>query len=134
MNQDQHTPAIKAVSQTNFESEVLKANRPVIVAFCAPWSRPCQILDSVLDEVSVACADSAKVVKVNADDSPDLGLWYEIESIPTLLWFVHGTPRARVVGTASKQAILSKLETVLHGGDSTPFTPDANLEDEYDNL
>jgi thioredoxin 1 len=134
MNQDQHTSVTTEVSQTNFDSEVLKATLPVIVAFCAPWSRPCQILDSVLDEVRLACADNAKVVKVNADDNPDLGLWYEIESVPTLLWFIHGTPRARVVGTASKRAILSKLETVLHGGGSTPLAPDANLEDEYDNL
>jgi thioredoxin 1 len=120
MNQDQPTSAITEVSQANFEAEVLKATLPVIVAFCAPWSRPCQILDSVLEEVRLACAETAKVVRVNADDNPDLGLWYEIESIPTLIWFVHGTPRARVVGTASKQAVLSKLESVLHGSHSAP--------------
>jgi thioredoxin 1 len=51
-----------------------------------------------------------KIVKVNADDNPDLSLWYEVQSIPTLLYFVDGSIRAKVVGTASKEAILAKLE------------------------
>jgi thioredoxin 1 len=107
------------VGETNFESEVLKSKQPVLVVFWAPWSHPCHILDSVLDEVATACARSVKVVKVNADDNPDLGMWYEIQSIPTLLYFVDGTLRARVVGTASKEAILSRLQPVSPGGDST---------------
>jgi thioredoxin-like negative regulator of GroEL len=64
-------------------------------------------LDSALDEVATACAGSVKVAWVNADDHPDLSMWYGIQSIPTLLYFVDGRLRARVVGTASKAAILS---------------------------
>ena len=50
-----------------------------------------------------------KVVKVNADDSLDLSLWYEIQSVPTLIYFVEGKPCLRIVGTASKEAILNLL-------------------------
>jgi len=109
MNPDK-APTVE-VGEANFEPEVLRSKSPVLVAFFAPWSRPCHILDSVLDEVATTCAGSVKVVKVNTDDNPDLSMWYEIQSIPTLLFFVDGSLRAKVVGTASKEAILSKLKT-----------------------
>ena len=101
---------IVEIDESNFESEVLRSKQPVLVAFQAPWSRPCRILDSTLDEVVTACAGGVKVVKVNADNNPDLSMWYEIQSIPTLLYFFGGIIRARVVGTASKEAILAKLQ------------------------
>jgi len=119
------------VGEASFESEVLKSELPVLAAFWAPWSRPCHVLDAVLDEVATACVGSMKIVKVNADDNPDLSLWYEIQSIPTLLVFVDGTLRSRVVGTASKEAILSRLQSVLRRGDSPSPTPDANPADEH---
>jgi thioredoxin len=114
------------VCEANFEAEVLKSKQPALVAFLAPWSRPCHILDAVLEEVAAACAGGVKVVKVNADDNPDLSLWYEIQSIPTLLYFVDGSLRAKVVGTASKDAILSKMHTVCHGANASSFVPNAN--------
>jgi thioredoxin 1 len=98
------------VGEANFQTEVLKSSQPVLVAFWAPWSRPCQILHSVLTEVASACAGRVKVVQVNADNNPDLSLLYEIQSIPTLLYFVDGNARARIVGTASKEAIIAKLQ------------------------
>jgi thioredoxin 1 len=109
MNLNQDNEPTVEVDEANFDSEVLKSILPVVVAFGAPWSHPCQILESVLHEVVAACAGKAKVVKTNADDAPDLSLWYEIQSIPTLLIFVGGKVHARIVGTASKEAILSKL-------------------------
>jgi thioredoxin 1 len=103
------------VNESGFQSEVLRSKQPVLVAFSASWSRPCHILDAVFAEVATACAANVKFVKVNADDNPDLSLLYDIQSIPTLLYFVDGIIRAKVVGTASKQAILSKLELVCSG-------------------
>jgi len=114
------------VGEASFESEVLKSELPVLAAFWAPWSRPCHVLDAVLDEVATACAGSIRIVKVNADDNPDLSLWYEIQSIPTLVVFVDGQIRAKVVGTASKEAILSRLQSVLRRSDSPSPTPDAD--------
>lgn len=114
MNANPNPAPTVEVGEANFDSEVLKSKQTVLVAFQAPWSRPCQILDSALDEVATACAGGVKVVKVNADENPDLSLWYEIQSIPTLLYFVGGRPCAKIVGTASKEAILAKLPTLGH--------------------
>ena len=100
------------ISEQSFEEAVLKSAQPVLVEFSAPWSRPCQVLDSVLSEIAAGSAGKAKVVRVNADDSLGLSLWYDIQSVPTLLCFIGGRPRLRIVGTASKEAILAKLRTL----------------------
>ena len=130
MSANQNKVPTVEVGDATFDSEVLKSKQPVVVAFSAPWSRPCHIIDATLQEVAVACAGSAKVVKINADDNPDLSLWYEIQSIPTLLYFVNGILRAKVVGTASKEAILAKLQTVSSAGDAKSLTPDARQDHE----
>src|SRR6267142_2571223 len=116
------------IDEANFESEVLRWKQPVLVAFSAAWSSPCRILDSVLEEVAAACAGREKVVKINADNNPDLSLVWNIQSIPTLLYFVDGKLRGRIVGTASKEAILSKLRSVTDDRDSKTLNSDANNE------
>jgi len=93
----------------DFKSQVMDSEQPVLVEFWATWSPACQVMDSVLEQVTLACAGKLKLVKVNADDNLDLSLWYEIRSIPTLLYFVRGHPSQRIVGTASKEAILAKI-------------------------
>ncbi len=98
------------VAENNFAAEVLQSKRPVLVSFWAPWSRPCQILDPVLNDLAAGWAGKAKVVKVNADESLELSLTYDIQSIPTLLYLVEGQLRVRIVGTATKEAILAKLK------------------------
>jgi thioredoxin 1 len=114
---------MRQIGEENFESEVLQSSQPVLVAFSAPWSRPCHVIESVLDEVAATCARRVKVVTVNADDNPTLSLWYEIQSIPALLLFVDGNIRARIVGTATKKAILAALQSVLDGDHPSPFIP-----------
>ncbi len=98
------------VAENTFPAEVLQSKEPVLVSFWAPWSRPCQILDPLLKELAAAWAGKAKVVKVNADDSLELSIAYDIQSLPTLLYFVEGHPRVRILGTASKEALLIKLK------------------------
>ena len=110
MNASQIKTSLRVVGAASFEPEVLKSKPPVIVAFFAPWSRPCHVLDTALEEAAAACGDRAKIVKVNADDNPELSLWYDIQSIPTLVYFVEGAPCIRIVGTATTEAILAKLE------------------------
>ncbi len=103
---------LRVIPTMDFKAEVLESKQPVLVEFWAPWSRPCQVFDSVLQEVAVACSEKIKVLKVDADDSLDLSLWYDIQSVPTLLCFVRGNPCWRIVGTASKEAILAKIKSV----------------------
>ena len=109
MNTNDNGAATVDLSEPNFGAEVLHSKEPVLVAFWAPWSRACQVLDPVLQELASALEGEVKVVKVNADDSLDLSVRYDIQSIPALLYFVEGTPRLRIVGTATKEAILAKL-------------------------
>ena len=114
-NMKRKTPRAAPVEirAADFQSAVLAAKLPVLAVFTAAWSQPCKILSATLAEVAAACAGRVKVVWLNADDCPDLGLWYEIESVPTLLFFSDGALRARIVGTASKTAILEKLKDAL---------------------
>ena len=104
------TGAVETVVTGTFESQVLSAKGAVLVAFWAPWSKPCLVLDATLDEVVATCAEDLKVVRVNADDNPDLSLCYDVQFIPTLLFFVDGKLSARLVGTCSKEAIISKMQ------------------------
>ncbi|MEO7933925.1 MAG: thioredoxin domain-containing protein [Chthoniobacterales bacterium] len=99
-----------------FVSEVLQAKGIVLVAFWAPWSKPCQVMDPILLEVAQTCAGKIEVVKVNADDNPDLSLWLGVQHIPTLLHFEAGSLRDRLVGTASKEAILNLLSVDSEAG------------------
>jgi len=115
ISESQNNPKPIQVDAARFDSEVLQSRRPVLVAFLAPWSRPCQIIEPVLDDIASTCSGKLTVVRIDADASPELSLWYEIGSIPTLLYFAAGNVRARIVGTVSKEAILSKLDPILNG-------------------
>jgi thioredoxin 1 len=108
-NLNEHGAPTVLLGEANFEAEVLRSKMPVLVAFWAAWSRPCQVLDPILQELASTQPGKARVVRVNADESLGLSLLYDIQSIPTLLYFVEGKPRVRIVGTATKQAILAKL-------------------------
>jgi thioredoxin 1 len=124
---------IVEIGEANFESEVLRSKQLVLVAFFAPWSRACQTVRPVLDEVATACGGSVKVVKVNADNNPDLGIWYEIQSIPTLLFFVGGSLRGKVIGTVSKEAVFSQLQMFSQDNVSVSPISDSNKKNEYHN-
>jgi len=118
MDEKRIKPLIVEVDESTFDSEVFDSAQPVLVAFGAPWSRQCHILETTLDEVATACAGSVKLVKVNADDNPYLSICYEVESIPTLLFFLEGQLAAKIVGTVSKEAILARLRAVLDCGEA----------------
>ena len=122
MNTNQKQNRIVEIGGADFEAQVLASRKLVIVAFSSPWSRPCHVLESVLDEIAATYESRLKVLKVNADDHPDLSLLYNIQSVPTLLFFVDGNLSAKTVGTVSKEAILAKLAGGSVGGDSEPLS------------
>ena len=100
------------LDETNFETEVLKSNQPVLVDFWAEWCGPCKMLAPVLDEIATEKAGQVKVAKVNVDKNPALAEHYHIQSLPTLLYFAKGTVRHQTVGAVGKNTILSKLEEI----------------------
>jgi len=102
------------VTETNFETEVLKSNQPVLVGFATKWSLPSMTLDGVLDEIARESIDYLKVAHVKLDHSPNLGLWYGIRCIPTMLCFVDGEERVGIFGTTGKDVILSQLKLAIN--------------------
>lgn len=109
MNPDRAHTSLRFVDEANFHSQVLQSNKAVLVAFWAPWSKPCQVIEPVLLEVAQTFAGKIEVVKVNADDNPNLSLWFGVQNIPTLLHFEAGQSRGQLVGTVSKDAIVNLL-------------------------
>ena len=82
------------ITEANFEAEVLNSNQPVLVEFATEWAFPSMMLNGVLEEIASE-SDCLKIARVKLDDSPNLGLWYGIRCIPTVLCFVDGEERDR---------------------------------------
>ncbi|HEY9086244.1 MAG TPA: thioredoxin [Candidatus Tyrphobacter sp.] len=101
--------AIAEVSQSNFESEVLKNGEPVLVDFWAPWCGPCRMLSPIVEKVAQKFAGKAKFVKLNTDENPSLAGHYGISGIPCLILFKGGQVADRIVGYVPENAISSML-------------------------
>ena len=102
------TSRVGKVNVTNFDREVLRSNRPVLVDFYADWCGPCRMLSPTLEELARE-TPQAKIVKVNIDESPSLAARYGVSSIPALISFRNGRPVAGRVGLASKPQLQALL-------------------------
>jgi len=106
------------INESNFENEVLKSSQPVLVEFATGWSLPSMMMDGALEEIADEFVDLLKVARVHLDRSPNLGLWYGIRCLPTILYFSDGEVRIGIFGTTSKNAILSQLKPVISSEDT----------------
>lgn len=104
---------VKEVTDQNFEQEVLKSDKPVLVDFWAAWCAPCRMLAPTVDQVAAEFADRAKVVKLNVDDNAEISARYNIKGIPTLLLFKNGEVKDQIVGATSKDNIAKMIEAQL---------------------
>jgi len=94
--------AVGKVSDADFDSQVLKADGPVVVDFWAEWCGPCRMIAPALDEIAGSLGDKVKIVKLNVDESPQTASKYGVMSIPTLMIFKGGEMASRQVGAAPK--------------------------------
>ena len=97
----------------NFETEVLKSNKPVIVDFWATWCMPCKMLAPTMEEIANDYKGKYKIAKLNIDDAMDIATNLSVMNIPTLIFFTSGQEVARMVGAASKRDIIKKIEEVF---------------------
>jgi thioredoxin 1 len=90
------------LTDSNFEQEVLKSEKPVLVDFWASWCGPCKAIGPVVEELATAFKDQVKVGKLNIDDNPDAAKTYGVMSIPTLALFKGGNVIDKVIGLVPK--------------------------------
>jgi thioredoxin 1 len=106
------SPLISALTQDNFEKEVLQSATPVLVDFWAEWCGPCKMIAPLLDELADEYDGKIKIGKVNIDEQQALATKYGIRAIPTLLVINKGEVAEQMVGAKSKRDLKASLDRV----------------------
>lgn len=109
---------IKEVNDDNFEQAILQSKTPVLVDFWAPWCGPCRMLAPTVEAIAEQYAGDARIAKLNVDDNPSVVQRYRIQGIPTLILFQGGEEKERIIGVASKEAILRMIDEHAAGASS----------------
>lgn len=100
--------AVAEVTDVSFENDVLRAEKPVIVDFWAPWCVPCRRISPILEELSES-RDDVTFVKINVDDNPATAMNYGVRSIPTIARFEGGEVKQQAIGALPREQLSSQL-------------------------
>ena len=101
------------VTDTSFEQDVLKSERPVLVDFWAPWCGPCRMVAPIVEELAEEYDGKVDFYKLNTDDNVQVAARYGIRSIPTLLVFKGGETVGQIVGFRPKSDLKKRLDDAL---------------------
>ena len=102
-------PLVKSVTTATFEAEVLRADRPVIVDFWAPWCQPCRQVSPIVEQIAAMRESSYKVVKVNIDEEPQLAKAFDVQSIPMIGLFRDGKLERSALGAKPRPQLEAEL-------------------------
>jgi thioredoxin 1 len=100
---------VQSFNQTNFESEVLKSDVPVLVDFTATWCGPCKALAPIVEKLADDFQGKIKVGKLDIDDSPEITAKYGVRSVPTVIVFRGGQKSAQHVGLTTRDKLINLL-------------------------
>lgn len=104
---------IVVLTDANFEEEVLKSSKPVLVDYWAEWCGPCKMITPILEDIAEEYSDRLKLAKLNIDENPETPPKYGIRGIPTLMLFKDGEVEATKVGALSKSQLTAFLDQNL---------------------
>jgi thioredoxin 1 len=100
---------VEYVTESDFQNEVLDADKPVLVDFTAVWCQPCKMIDPIVKQLAQDWDGKVKVVKLDADENPNILMQYGVLGIPTLMLFKSGQVKERLTGYQPKDKLVTKI-------------------------
>ncbi|MHB9014132.1 MAG: thioredoxin [Ignavibacteriaceae bacterium] len=101
------------ITDENFDTEVIKSDKPVLIDFWAVWCGPCRMIAPIVEELAIEYSGKLKIGKLDVDNNQQTSIKYGVRSIPTLLIFKDGMVKETIIGAVPKAQIVNKLKAVL---------------------